>query len=243
MKKTQWQYLRRDELGSMSHDDAVVVIPVASIEQHGEHLPVNTDASNCSAIATRAAEGIETFPVVVIPVVAPGYSPHHMVHTGTISLTFDTFVRVLTETALSVHAHGFRKILFLNGHGGNSAIVSAMRLKLAAEHGISVVGYTYWDLPGVAAAWRSVSETDAGFVGHAGEVETSLQMYLQPELVKMDGARWVPGMYGNPSRASREKGEQFFEAAVAGLVEVLGELHSGALERRLEWNGIEVPLD
>jgi len=243
MKKTQWQYLRRDEIRRFAQEDAVVVIPVASIEQHGEHLPVNTDASNCWSITTRAAETIDGFPVVVAPVVAPGYSPHHMGHAGSISLSFDTFVRVLTETAVAVHSHGFRKILLLNGHGGNSAIVSAMRLKLSAEQDISVVCYTYWDLPGVSPAWRSISETDAGFVGHAGEVETSLQLYLQPELVKMDGARWVPGMYGNPERASREKGEQFFNAAVAGLVEVLTELHSGALERRLEWNGVQVPIE
>ena len=242
MKKTQWQYLRRTEFACLAQQDAVVVIPVASIEQHGEHLPVNTDASNCYSIATRAAEIIEWFPVLVLPVVAPAYSPHHMAHPGTVSLTFDTLVRVLTETAVSVHAHGFRKILFLNGHGGNSAIVSAMRLKLNAEHGISVVGYTYWDLPGVTSAWLSVCETDAGFVGHAGEVETSLQLYLQPELVEMDKARWVPGMYGNPKHATREKGQSFFEAAVAGLIEILEELHSGALEKRLEWNGVDVPI-
>ena len=127
-KQTQWQHLRRDQLTSLAEEDTVVIIPVASIEQHGEHLPVNTDASNCWSIATRASEAIEGFSVLVLPVVAPGYSPHHMAHAGTITFTFDTFVRVLTEIAVSVHAHGFRKILFLNGHGGNSAIVSALSL-------------------------------------------------------------------------------------------------------------------
>lgn len=242
-KKTRWQELRRTEFASLAAQDAVVVIPVASIEQHGEHLPIDTDASNCHSIALRAAERIEDFRMLVLPVVAPGYSPHHMAHSGTISLVFDTFVRVLTEIGVCVHAHGFKRILYLNGHGGNSAIVSALRLKLAAEHGVPVVGYTYWDLPGVAEAWRAVSETDAGFVGHAGEVETSLQLYLQPELVEMDWARWVPGMYGDPTRATREKGAQFFDAAVSGLMQVAAELHSGALERRLEWNGVEVPLE
>ena len=241
-KKTQWQLLRRTEFADLAAQDAVVVIPVASIEQHGEHLPINTDASNCHSVALRAAERLEEFRMLVLPVVAPGYSPHHMPYPGTITLGFETFVRVLTEIGVCVHAHGFRKILYLNGHGGNSAIVAAMRLKLAAEHSISAVGYTYWDLPGVAETWRAISETDAGFVGHAGEVETSLQLYLQPELVEMDGVRWVPGMYGDPVRASREKGERFFDAAVRGLMQVAAELHSGALERRLEWNGVDVPL-
>ena len=243
MRQTQWQQLRRTEFAGLVQRDAVVVIPVASIEQHGEHLPINTDASNCHSIAIRAAEEIDAFPVVVLPVVVPAYSPHHMGHPGTLSLSFDTFVRVLTETAVCVHAHGFHKILFLNGHGGNSAIISAMRLKLAAEHSISVVGYTYWDLPGVASAWRAASETDRGFVGHAGEVETSLQLYLQPQLVDVAAARWVAGVYGDPRSANREKGEQFFQAAVAGLVQVLTGLHSGELEKRLEWNGVEVPLE
>ena len=242
MKKRQWQYLRRSEFASLAQQDAVVIVPVGSIEQHGEHLPINTDASNCHSVAIRAAESIDSFPVLVLPVVWPGYSAHHMVHPGTITLSFDTFVRVLTEVGVCVHAHGFRKILFLNGHGGNSAIISSMRLKLAAEHSISVVGYTYWDLPGVAAAWRSICETDKGFVGHAAEIETSLQLYLQPELVDMNKARWVPGVYGDPTHATREKGEQLFNAAVAGLIDVLHDLHSGALEKSLEWRR-EVPAD
>ncbi len=242
MKKTQWQYLRRNQFASMAEQEAVVIIPVASIEQHGEHLPINTDANNCHAVATSAAESIDSFPVLVLPVVWPGYSPHHMVHPGTITLGFDTFLRVLTEIAVCVHTHGFRKILFLNGHGGNSAIISSLRLKLAAEHDISVVGYTYWDLPGVAAAWRSICETDRGFAGHAAEVETSLQLCLQPELVDMNEARWMPGVYGDPTFATREKGEQLLNAAIAGLIETINDLHSGVLEKRLEW-GKEVPIE
>ncbi len=242
MRTTQWQYLRRNEFPRLAEQDAIVVIPAASIEQHGEHLPINTDANNCHSIATRAAESIHSFPVLVLPVVWPGYSPHHMVHPGTITLCFDSFLRVLTEVGVCVHTHGFRKILFLNGHGGNSAIISSLRLKLAAEHGISVAGYTYWDLPGVPEAWRSICETDKGFAGHAAEVETSLQLYLQPELVDMKSARWVPGVYGDPTYATREKGERLFDAAIAGLIEILKDLHSGALEKRLEW-GKEVPID
>jgi len=242
MKTTEWQYLRRTEFASLAEQAAVTVIPVGSIEQHGEHLPINTDASNCHSIATRAAESIDSFPVLVLPVVWPGYSPHHMVHPGTITLSFDTFVRVLTEVAVCVHAHGFRKILFLNGHGGNSAIISAMRPKLSAEHRIAVVAYTYWDLPGVAVAWRSICETDRGFVGHAAEIETSLQLYLQPGRVVMRDARWVPGVYGDPTLATREKGERLFDAAVTGLIRLLRDYHSGALEKSLEWTR-EVPTD
>ncbi|MFW6151266.1 MAG: creatininase family protein, partial [Chloroflexota bacterium] len=230
-----WQELRRTEFKQLAEQDAVVIVPVGSTEQHGEHLPVNTDANNCFAIAQRAAERIDDFPVILLPTVWTGYSPHHMGHPGTITLSFHTFVEVLSEIACCVHAHGFSKVLFLNGHGGNSPVIDALRTKLAAEEDVSVVGYTYWDLPSVPEAWRSISETDKGDVGHAAEVETSMQLYLQPDLVARDAAKWVPGVNGDPRRATREKGERFVNAAVEGLERVLRDYHSGALEQSLEW--------
>jgi len=235
MKKVLWQELRRTEFENAVKGDAVVIIPVASTEQHGHHLPVNTDANCCFTIALRAAEAVDEFPVLVLPTIWTGYSPHHMPHPGTITLKYHTFVEVLTQVAASVHAHGFQKILFLNGHGGNSAVVAAMRTKLAAEEGISVVGYTYWDLPSVPEEWKRISQSDKGFVGHAAEIETSMQLYLQPELVDMGAAVWVPGVFGDPSTATREKGERLHKAAVNALVGLLRDYHSGELEDRLVW--------
>jgi len=235
MKKVLWQELRRTEFENAVKGDAVVIIPVASTEQHGHHLPVNTDANCCFTIALRAAEAVDEFPVLVLPTIWTGYSPHHMPHPGTITLKYHTFVEVLTQMAASVHAHGFQKILFLNGHGGNSAVVAAMRTKLAAEEGVSVVGYTYWELPSVPEEWKRISQSDKGFVGHAAEIETSMQLYLQPELVDMGAAVWVPGVFGDPSTATREKGERLHKAAVNALVGLLRDYHSGELEDRLVW--------
>lgn len=235
MKKVLWQELRRTEFDKAVREDAVVIIPVASTEQHGQHLPVNTDANCCFTIAMRAAEAVEEFPVLVLPTIWTGYSPHHMPHPGTITLKYHTFVEVLTQVAASIHAHGFQKILFLNGHGGNSAVVAAMRTKLAAEEGISVVGYTYWELPSVPEEWKRISQSDKGFVGHAAEIETSMQLYLQPELVDMGAAVWVPGVFGDPSTATREKGELLHKAAVSALVSLLRDYHSGKLEDTLVW--------
>lgn len=235
MKKVLWQELRRTEFENAVKGDAVVIIPVASTEQHGHHLPVNTDANCCFTIALRAAEAVDDFPVLVLPTIWTGYSPHHMPHPGTITLKYHTFVEVLTQVAASVHAHGFQKILFLNGHGGNSAAVAAMRTKLAAEEGVSVVGYTYWELPSVSEEWKRISQSDKGFVGHAAEIETSMQLYLQPELVDMGAAVWVPGVFGDPSTATREKGERLHKAAVNALVGILRDYHSGKLEDTLVW--------
>ncbi|HEX76836.1 MAG TPA: creatininase family protein [Dehalococcoidia bacterium] len=235
MKKVLWQELRRPEFEEAVKADAIVIIPVASTEQHGNHLPVNTDANCCFAIAQRAAQAIDEFPVLVLPPIWTGYSPHHMDYPGTITLKYHTLVELLTQVAASIHAHGFKKILFLNGHGGNAAVVAAMQLKLADEEGVPSLGYTYWDMPAVPEQMKAISQSDKGSIGHSGEMETPLQLYLQPELVDMAAATWVPGVMGDPSAGTREKGERIVNAAVDALVKILRDYHSGSLEDRLIW--------
>jgi creatinine amidohydrolase len=240
MKKILWEELRRSEFEEAVKADAIVIIPVASTEQHGNHLPINTDANNCFTIARRAAQAIDEFPVLILPPIWTGYSPHHMAHPGSITLKYHTFVDLLAQVAVSVHAHGFKKILFLNGHGGNSAVVAAMRTKLAFEDGVSAIGCTYWEIPPAPEQMKNICPLDKGFVGHAGEVETSLQLYLQPELVDMSAAAWAPGCFGDPTGATREKGERLVNALVSVLVKLLRDYHSGALEESMVWRK-EVP--
>ena len=232
MKKVLWHELRRSEFEQAVKADAVVIIPIGSTEQHGNHLPINTDANDCFAIAQRAAQAIDEFPMLVLPIIWTGYSPMHMAYPGAITLKYHTFVELLTEVAISVHAHGFRKIFFLNGHGGNRFAVGAMGYKLATEEHIASTGCTWWDIPKVVEELKKLSESDKGELGHAGELETSLQLYLQPELVDKDTATWDRGVYGNPATATREKGERIVEIAVDALVEMLRDYHSGRLEER-----------
>ena len=230
-----WTKMRRTEFAAAIDKNAVVVVPVGSIEQHAEHLPVDTDSNACFELARRTAEAATEFPVLVLPAVWPGYSPHHMAYPGSITLDFKTFLDVLSQIAKSIAHHGFKNILFLNGHGGNTPIVSGLRTKLAAEDGVNAYSVNYWDLPGAAEAMKSVCPVDHGFIGHAGEVETSLQMFLQPEHVDRAHARWVPGASGNARPASAEKGEQLFFALVDALAMLLRSIHDGSLERDLEW--------
>jgi creatinine amidohydrolase len=240
MKKVLWEEFRRTQFKAAVKADAVVIIPVAAVEQHADHLPVNTDTNICFAIAKSAAQEIEEFPVLVLPPIWMGYSPHHLKYPGTISLKYHTFVEVLTQVAASVHAGGFRKILFLNGHGGNSPIIAAMPRKLAAELEMSAVSYTYWELPSVPEQMKAISETDKGSIGHSGELETSLQLYLQSELVHLGAAEWVPGAMGDPSSGTREKGKRLFNVVVNALINVLRDYHTGKLEDRLVWRK-EIP--
>ena len=232
-KKVLWQELRRSEFEQAVKADAIIIIPVGSTEQHGNHLPINTDANDCFTIAQRAAQAIDEFPVLVLPVIWTGYSPMHMTHPGTITLKYHTFVELLTEVAVSIHAHGFKKIFFLNGHGGNRFAVGSMSYKLATEEHVASIGCTWWEIPAVVEELKKISESDKGCLAHAGEIETSLQLYLQPELVDRNAAVWARGVWGDPSTATREKGERLVNAAVNALVKILHDYHSGKLEERL----------
>ncbi len=240
MKKVLWEQMRRTEIDAAAKTGAVVIIPVASIEQHANHLPINTDTNICTTLAKSAADAVDDFPVLVLPTVWMGYSPHHMAHPGSITLSYHTFVEVLSEVAASVHAHGFKKILILNGHGGNSAIVSSLRTKLEAEKNVPVIAYTYWELPGVTQEMKAITETDKGSIGHSGEMETSLQLYLQPDLVDTDQTQWAPGAMGDPSSGTREKGERFLNIVVDALIATLKDFHNGTLEDNLVWRR-EIP--
>ena len=239
MKKILWEQLKRTEFKQYAKADAVVIIPVGAMEQHGNHLPVNTDTNCCYSLAICAAETIDEIPVLVLPPVWAGYSPHHMSKEhpeGTISLSYHTFANLLTDIAASVHAHGFRRIMFLNGHGGNSAIVASIRLKLVEEESIpSIHGFTYWDLPNVPEAMRDISETDKGFIGHAAEFETSLQLLLQPDLVDREASEWASGVAGDPSTASRDKGTLMFDVTVNSLVDLIRRYHAGEYEDARTW--------
>jgi creatinine amidohydrolase len=239
MKKILWETLRRTEFQQYVEADAVVIIPVGAMEQHGNHLPINTDTNCCFSIAKAAAEKMEDVPVLVLPPLWAGYSPHHMIleqPQGSITLSYHTFANVLTDVAASVHAHGFRRILFLNGHGGNIPLVQSIRLKLLEEKGISSVhGFTYWELPGVPEAMRAISETDKGSIGHSGEFETSLELFLQPQLVDASTARWDSGVMGNPAFGTREKGSRLFDVVVIALVELLRRYRAGEYEDERNW--------
>jgi creatinine amidohydrolase len=225
MKKILWEQMCRNEFEELAKANAVVIVPVGSIEQHGNHLPVNTDINCCYAIAQRAAQSVSEFPVLVLPPIWMGYSPHHMPYRGAITLKHHTFVEVLTQVVACVHAHGFKKILILNGHGGNSGIVNSLRIKLAYEDGMPTVVHTYWEMPSVIEEMKKVSQTDKGDIGHAGEMETSLQLYLQADLVDIASAVKVPDIAGDPTTASREKGEYIVNAAVTALVKILHDYH------------------
>jgi creatinine amidohydrolase len=151
----------------------------------------------------------------------------HMTRHGAISLKYHTLVEVLTQVAESVYAHGFKKLLLLNGHGGNISAVGAMRMILAYELSCP---------PSVALFWAQLPSQPKPTKEHAGELETSYQLYLQPELVDKDSLFWTEGVFGDPSKATRERGERMIKDAVIDLVKILRDYHDDKLDDEWGWS-------
>jgi creatinine amidohydrolase len=244
-----WEEMRSDEFEVLDRMQAVVVLPTGAIEQHGPHLPVNTDTATATAIARRAAARTIGIPVLVAPTVACGVSPFHMYRPGTMTLRVETFLSIVSDLCDSIIHNGFRRIVVLNGHGGNTGPLQTLALMLSAR-GIRVAVMTYWEaIPDVIA---KVCDGDQA-MGHGSDAETSIQLALQPHLVDEsritrdlgtelrfppgldaratrgtyvvpDFRRYVPGgVLGRPAGASREKGELLLEAAADALARLIAE--------------------
>ncbi len=249
-RKVHWGELRRAELAEARRQGAVVLVPVGAVEQHGRHLPVDTDTHSVTEIAVRAARSLAEPRVLVVPTVPYGLSAHHMGFLGTITLRFETLAGLIADICRSVHAHGFRKIVLLNGHGGNSALLSAVAGSLVAEK-VYVACLTYWTP--IAAELKEIGQSALGGMSHACEMETSVQLYLRPHLVDVAEAFAAPatpltsfftadfrapgpatytldfqldavdGVRGDPTVATPQKGERIVAAAVAKLAQFLRE--------------------
>ena len=246
MQETDWSRLKAHELRALAAQDAVVILPIASIEQHGPHLPTMTDTRLGYEVNMRAArKACATRPVVVAPVVWSGLSEHHMPFGGTLTLSHATFRAVLHDLIVSITRHGFRHILISNSHGGNMVAMQQICDELGSQIDAVLVGATY-----VAEAGEDLAQhcQDQPGVMHGGEAETSMMLACEPDLVDtsdlasvidgMDGAgflkagktgyRWRPfphitgnGMAGNASRATAEKGERMLEAGANALAALI----------------------
>ena len=249
-RKFLWGEMRRDEVAEASRAKAVVIVPVGSIEQHGRHLPLDTDTSCVNEVAIRTAQALDDPWTLVTPVISFGLSPHHLDFPGVITLRFDTLVGVLCDVCRSVHHHGFRKILILNGHGGNEALVGAVTQKLVEEK-IYVAATTYFRA--MPAELKEIGRSPIGGMGHACEMETSVMLATRPHLVDMSLAEDAPGfartsffsrdfrasgpvayplvfpqdspsgVRGMPSYATAETGEKILAAAASRLGQFLKE--------------------
>jgi len=179
-------HMTRPEVEDLLTRTDMVIIPVASLEQHGLQLPIGTDFL---AGLERAQLIAQRTDVLVAPILFPGQSPYHMEFPGTISLSSETMQQVYVEAAQSLIRHGFTRLMFLNAHGGNRATTAFIVDRINQETaGIAV------DLGAAAGPFMRRREAGSGRSGppeldrHGGTGETSNALYLFPELVDLDAA-------------------------------------------------------
>lgn len=239
-----WARLTAAEIQARAGGNTVVLIPVASVEQHGPHLATGVDMYLASAVAERSARRLQAAgtPALVMPCLWTGLAEHHMAFGGTVTLDLPTFSALVGGVARSVARHGFRRIALVNGHGGNTEAIASAAIELTRQLGVPVVGLTYWLAN--ADTFGAILETQPN-VQHACEAETSMMMAVAPGEVRHDRiAQAVPkravppappgfkrsrpfdamtdtGVIGDPRTASAEKGERLLEAAARRLAEEL----------------------
>lgn len=236
-------------------DGSIVVLPVGSLEQHGYHMPTITDSLLVDAVANFGAERVQDdVPVTTLPPLWTGISPHHLDIGATISLNLDTMLDMIKDIADSAMDNGFDAFLIVNGHGGNIPIVSSAPQEIGPEHpSAQILAITYWTL--IDEQIESIRDSKVGGISHGGEFETSLMMYLQPELVDEDKIEvnyhessyeqtrsdlYDPGnlsiyrssnyhtdtgVDGDPSLASKQKGEQIFKTLGDKMENLLVNIH------------------
>lgn len=212
------------------------IVPTGSCEQHGPHLELGTDAAIANAFARRLAADLGAA-AVLCPALAYGLSEHHLAFPGTLTLRPTTFMALLGDVVESLARWGLRRVLVVNGHGGNLDAIRLAARSARLDHGVLVGGIMWSQL----AAAEIRQWTDSSAYGHACEVETSVAMAIAPDLVRPDAIRHEGGRYsvdaltappapradlpvwlhewsddgalGNPAGASAEFGEAVIDVA------------------------------
>jgi creatinine amidohydrolase len=257
----RYERLTWPEVRRAAAEERVALVPVATLEDHGRHLPVDTDLRIVTEICERAAaEAADR--VVLLPAIPHGYDPHHMDFPGAITIGWDTFTRYLTDVGRSLAHHGFRRMLFLNGHGSNQNLVEmAARLVMVERPETLAAAAFYLASPEALAVIERVRDSTRGGMAHACELETSIYLAIDPDAVDMDLAvdergypegehAWLDwsdgslklmpwwsafsrsGVQGDATKATAGKGHQLLAAAVAECVAYVDELLAKPLPQR-----------
>jgi creatinine amidohydrolase len=242
--------LRAPDIARLITTSSILVQPLGAIEQHGPHLPFNTDHLIAERVARAAVERVgQQLDVWLLPSLAYTKSNEHAWSAGTVWLSATTLLAVLDDIGRCVAMTEARKLVFMNGHGGNSALVGVANRELRLHHGLM----TFLAHPGLPPDQGGTSpEAELGMGIHGGADETSLMLHLAPDLVDMSTAtRNVPeqlaenqhvrfggavgfgwlsndfgpdGHIGDPTTATAAHGKELFEGAVDSFCAALAEI-------------------
>ncbi|HVP99748.1 MAG TPA: creatininase family protein [Roseiarcus sp.] len=255
-----WAEMSWRDFAAADMSKVLAVLPVAAIEQHGPHLPVGVDAFINEGYLHRAiARTPADLPVLFLPLQAIGKSNEHIAFPGTLTFSMETAARAWTEIGDSVARTGCRKLIFMNSHGGNVAVLTAVARELRVRHGMLAV-QAGWHALGYPDGLFSARERAHGI--HGGDAETSLMLAFRPNTVRLSEARdfkslaesverdfktlrvtqpvsigWMAndlnplGAVGDATNATAEKGEACAEAGVAAFIELLRDVAAFDLAR------------
>lgn len=252
-----WEHLTTAELADGAFRDAVAVLPVAAVEQHGPHLPLGTDAILTDAVLDAALDRVAGGVTVLrLPTQRIGLSPEHQSFPGTLSLDAETVIAQWTAIGRSVGRAGIRRLVLLNGHGGQTAPVDIVAMRLRAEAGLTAVRATYFNL---LPDDPEIDDRERRFGWHGGLVETALMLAVRPDLVRADhladfrstaealqqrnrvlrvegesGIAWMSedlnpsGATGNAAAATAEIGRRLLDGVAENLAALFAEVHGFA---------------
>ena len=247
-------YLTWSEIEAMPNKENVVIIqPLGAIEQHGHHLPLVVDSAISMGVLGKALSQLEVeIPAYALPCLYYGKSNEHWHFPGTITLSAETLLLVIKETAESIYRAGFRKLVLMNSHGGQPQVIEIIARDLHQKYeDLSVFPLFTWRVPNITSELLTEKELEYGI--HAGDAETSLMLSLLPEQVKMERAvreypqnlpensllsiegklpfAWLTkelsksGVMGDATVANKEKGDRILASLADGWVQVIKDIY------------------
>lgn len=213
---------------------STLIIPFGTVEAHGTHLPLNTDTLVIREAVRKAAEKNDN--IFMAPPLQYGVCTSTAAHPGTIGISTDALRLITKDIVKSAYSQGFRNIIMVSGHGGGlhvSALKEAAESLVSELEGLKIAAFSIYEVLGKDASELAETKNDS----HAGEMETSLMLHLAPGLVKgrakeeypemprpiivKDKLRyWKGAVWGNPGKATREKGESLFNMMVKRIEEI-----------------------
>ena len=231
----------------------IALLPVGSIEQHGAHLPLDTDSFDAEFLAHEVAAACSEPKPLVLPLIPYGVSYHHEDFSGTISISPKTLSSIIHEVGLSIARHGINKLVIINGHGGNTPALQFAAQMVNRDTGIFTCVET-----GETSDTDVIALSETPNDVHAGEIETSTSLSVRPDMVRRDKIRkFIPkfssrfldfsskrsvewytrtvkisktGVLGDPTKASADKGNKMWSMMIMRLVEFVEDLKSMSLD-------------
>jgi len=246
-------YLSWTEIAALpDRENTVIVLPTGATEQHGPHLPCFVDTVISSGVVGHALARLPVdVPALAMAPITYGKSEEHLHFPGTMTVSGETLLATMNEIGESVYRSGFRKLLIVNGHGGQPQIMEIAAREMRLRHGDYIVVPSFtWRVPNVAG--RYLSDKEKKLAMHAGHAETAIMLALAPDTVHMERAvanyppefpskllsadgrpacAWSArdfgpsGVIGDPLPATREQGEAILESLAVGWAQAITELH------------------